>query len=310
MYCQFCNHITSVFKKELYDTRFGIKDNFDVYKCKSCGIYRTKIDYFKYDIKGLYRCYYNSGIKKQNRYTKLRTVFFNNPFYRLWVLLDGDISFHFKRGKGRLIDVGCNEGRNLPIYENNGFSVEGLDVNERAITEAKKNGHKIHNYLLEDFQPNKSFDVVVLANVLEHSLEPVKFLKNINRILKPGGKVWISTPNIESWQRKFFGRFWINWHIPFHVFFFSDSTISTLLTNSGFGIIKSFNSTPSLWMAQSIIATLFTKIGKKNNPQRFPLLLGCLLLIIRFFLFPVLCIGNLIGRGDCLIIEAFKKDSI
>jgi 2-polyprenyl-3-methyl-5-hydroxy-6-metoxy-1,4-benzoquinol methylase len=308
-YCQYCKNITSKLIKDIYDTRFGVEGSFDVYRCNACNLVQLGLDAAHYNSKVLYETYYNYGDCEKSSYTQCRKAFFNSSFYRFWMLIDGDISFHSRRGRGELIDIGCNEGRNLQIYAKNGFSVEGFEVNEHAVAEAKKNGYNVYSQNMETDLPNKTYDIAVLSNVLEHSLSPGKLLQNVYKILKPGGRIWISVPNVDSWQRLIFNRYWINWHVPFHVFFFSVSTITTLLTNSGFGDVKSYNTTPSLWMAQSIIAVLFTKSGKKNNAQRSPVLLGCLLLTIRFFLFPFLCIGNLIGRGDCLIIEAFKNDS-
>jgi 2-polyprenyl-3-methyl-5-hydroxy-6-metoxy-1,4-benzoquinol methylase len=308
-YCNFCHSQLSNFKEGIYDTRFGVTGNFDIYRCNACNLVQLGLEAGHYNTKELYETYYNFSGCGKSSYTKYRKAFFDSNFYRFWMLIDGDISFHSRRGKGKLLDIGCNEGRNLQIYAKNGFSVEGFEVNKRAATEAKKCGHKIYNQSMDTFLPNKTYDIVVLSNVLEHSTDPLKLLQNINKILKPGGRIWISVPNINSWQRLIFNRYWINWHVPFHVFFFSVSTISNLLTTSGFSKIKSSNLTPGLWMAQSIIATFFTESGKKNNAQRIPVLLGCLLLTIRFFLFPLLCFGNLIGRGDCLIIEAFKNDS-
>lgn len=49
----------------------------------------------------------------------------------------------------------------------------------------------VYTKLLEKFEPKEPFDVVVLSNVLEHSLNPKKMLQHVRRILKPGGRVWI-----------------------------------------------------------------------------------------------------------------------
>lgn len=309
-YCKICQKNCSKLKEGIYDTRFGVEGSFDIYRCNACNLIQLDFDSVNYDTKKLYETYYNYGGSKKSLYTKFRTAFFYSRLYRLWMFLDGDISFHSQRGRGELIDIGCNEGRNLRIYEKNGFSVEGFEVNERAATEAKKCGYKVYSKIFEQFLPHKIYDIAILSNVLEHSLSPIKLLRNVNRILKPEGRIWISVPNIDSWQRFIFGRFWINWHIPFHVYFFSDTTIKTLLSHTGFDVTKSINSTPSLWMSQSIIAALYTRNGKKNIAQRLPFLLGFLIFFIRIFLFPLLCIGNFMGRGDCLIIEAVKKDDV
>jgi len=65
--------------------------------------------------------------------------------------LDGDISFHSRRGQGRLLDVGCNKGRGLLIYQHNGFSPEGLELNEKAAQDARKAGFTVHTQTLEEF---------------------------------------------------------------------------------------------------------------------------------------------------------------
>ena len=112
--------------------------------------------------------------------------------------VDGDISFHLRRGQGRLLDVGCNEGRGMEIYRQNEFAPEGLELNEKAAQNACMAGLVVHTKPLEEFQPEEPFDVVVLSNVLEHSLNPKKMLQDVRCILKSGGCVWISCPNIES----------------------------------------------------------------------------------------------------------------
>jgi len=308
--CLFCKEKLSKYKEKIYDTRFGVEGSFDIYKCNACGLVQLWSYLMSIDSKSLYETYYNFGGYKKGLYTILRTTFFFNPLYRLWMFLDGDISFYAKRGRGRLIDVGCNEGRSLRIFKNSGFIVEGLDFNERAGTEARKDGFIVYTEYLDDFQPKKLYDVVVLSNVLEHSNSPKEMLNNVNRILKPGGLVWISCPNVDSWQRLVFGRYWINWHVPFHITFFSTMTLKSLLDYTGFEVTKIKCATPSLWIAQSIIATLFAKKGKKNHVQRSPILLGILMLFLRFTFFPLLWLGNLLGRGDCLTLEASKKLTI
>jgi 2-polyprenyl-3-methyl-5-hydroxy-6-metoxy-1,4-benzoquinol methylase len=221
--------------------------------------------------------------------------------------IDGDICFHSKCGNGRLLDVGCNEGRGLIKYKKNGFFAEGLEINEKATLEAKKKGFTVYTQTLEKFFPKKLYDVIVLSHVLEHTIEPKAMLKNTIRLLKPEGEIWISCPNIKSWQRRLFGKYWINWHIPFHIYFFSKNTLESLLNQCGFDSIKIKQYTPTLWTAQSIIAALFAKKGKVNYSQRYTILLGFLVILVRFLFFPILWIGNLLKQGDCITLVAKKK---
>ncbi len=82
--------------------------------------------------KDLYETYYNFGGEKGTIYTGFREYFFSSVLCRFWLIVDGDISFHNQKGSGRLLDVGCNEGRGLSIYQKNGFEAEGLELNEQA----------------------------------------------------------------------------------------------------------------------------------------------------------------------------------
>jgi 2-polyprenyl-3-methyl-5-hydroxy-6-metoxy-1,4-benzoquinol methylase len=258
------------------------------------------------ELKNLYETYYNFGGENDTAYPRIREYFFLSPLYRFWLSIDGDICFHLKRGRGRLLDVGCNEGRGLRIYKNNGFEVEGLELNERAAAEAQKRGFRVHTELLEDFRPEKPYDVVVLSNVLEHSLQPQEMLMHVSRILRPGGQVWISCPNIESWQRSFLGNYWINWHVPFHIVHFSPATLRDMLESEGFRVVRTRQATPASWMAQTLIARLFSRPRRATRELRNPFLVAPLMLFARVFLFPLLWLGNRLGRGDCLIIVAKK----
>jgi hypothetical protein len=46
-------------------------------------------------------------------------------------------------------------------------------------------------------------------------------LVQVRRLLRPGGEVWISCPNADSLWRRVFGRGWVNWHVPFHLWHFA-----------------------------------------------------------------------------------------
>jgi len=308
--CILCGQEIAVFKKNVFDTRFGIEGYSNILQCGSCGLIQLLSSRTSDELKSLYETYYNFGGNKDGLYAEIRNAFFASSLYRLWMVVDGDLCFHSRRGNGRLLDLGCNEGQGLHIYNKNGFTAEGLEVNERAAGEAKKRGFRVFTDPLEAFEPEKSYDVVVLSHVLEHSVKPEEMLANVARILKPDGQAWISCPNAKSLQRNIFGRYWINWHIPFHITFFSVTTLKNLLNSTGFETIKIKFATPGLWIAQSLIATLFAKKGRKNYALRSPILLGLLMFFIRTILFPLLWFGNFLGRGDCLVIEARKKQAI
>src|SRR6185436_1351801 len=138
-----------------------------VSRCDNCGLEQIQPLPTEDHLKYLYETYYNFGGEEGTFYIALREWFFLSPLYRLWVFLDGDLSFHGYKGRGRLLDVGCNEGRGLKLYRRSGFEAEGLELNEKAASEARKAGFTVHTGMLDDFQPREAYDVLVLSNVLE-----------------------------------------------------------------------------------------------------------------------------------------------
>lgn len=309
MNCLSCNGPAQALPNldSLYDTRFGIEQPFNIQQCSRCDLEQTVPLPSQDELNRLYENYYNFSGEQNTRYTQLRAAFVNSFLYRIWLAFDGDISFHRMQGSGKLLDVGCNEGRGLKFYRNHGFSAEGLELNSRAAEVARSKGFIVHDSTLEGFASESKYDVVVLSNVLEHSLNPGLMLQHIHRLLNTGGQVWISCPNSRSWLRTVFGRYWINWHVPFHVVHFSPDTLRDILTKSQFEVAEMRQETPALWVSHSIIARLFAKPGLPTRQLRSAPLVASMILLIRGLLFPLLWLGNLAGRGDCLVVVARKN---
>jgi SAM-dependent methyltransferase len=304
--CLLCHGALEKSVGELIDTRFGIEGTYEVWRCLDCGLEQICPVPTPAELGRLYESYYNFGGERGTSYTLLREWFFTSCLYRMWIFLDGDISFHGRKGAGRLLDAGCNEGRGLRLYARNGFQVEGLELNPRAAALAREGGFTVRVGDTTDFTAPGAYDVVVLSNVLEHAPDPKKVLINLRGNLKSGGQLWISCPNSRSWLRKAFGRSWINWHVPFHISHFSSETLQRLLTDAGFQNAEVRQITPALWVTQSCIARLFAREGRKNTRLRNPFLTLALMVFSRFVLFPALWLGNRIGRGDCLLVVASK----
>jgi SAM-dependent methyltransferase len=302
--CLLCGGATQPVLTHVPDTRFASPGEWTILRCGTCGLEQTTPLPTGPQLKTLYETYYNYGGESGTAYTGWREKLLMSPAYRLFLKIDGDVSFHTQAGSGRLLDVGCNEGRGLVIYRANGFKPEGLELNSRAAEVARRRGFMVYESDIEALRPSLPFDRVVLSNVLEHALDPKKMLAAIHRVLEPGGEVWISLPNRRSWLRQFFGRNWINWHLPFHIVHFDAATLGRALRESGFTVVEEKQVTPALWVALSAIAALFPG---KPKMQRQPLLVVALMGIARGLLFPLLWAMNRAGRGDCLVVKARKE---
>ena len=108
----------------------------------------------------------------------------------------------------KVVDLGCGDGDfSLKVKKKIGCSkIYGVDVFDPYIREAKMKGIDVIKHDLNDFPypfENNTFDVVISSQVIEHLFYPVKFLKEVYRILKPGGYAVISTENLASWDNIF-----------------------------------------------------------------------------------------------------------
>ncbi len=304
--CFLCGSPLEVTMTGLTDNRLGTPGVYEIHRCVRCDLEQTFPVPSLEELKKLYETHYNFGGERNTLYTRSRERFLFSFLYRLWTRIDDDAAFYRRTGNGRLLDVGCNEGRGLRIYARNGFQAEGLDLNEAAAAVAREAGLTVHTRLLEEFHPVAPYDVVVLSNVMEHTLDPRKMLQDVHRILANGGQVWISCPNGESWLRRVFGKSWINWHVPFHTFHFSSKVLRRLLAETSYTGVEIRSVTPAPWVAQSMITYFFARKGDKNRQLRNPFLVGLFMVFARFVLFPALWLGNRCGRGDCLLAVATK----
>lgn len=104
----------------------------------------------------------------------------------------------------KILDIGCGTGA-LGAYfeENQKCKVYGVEISERAYLEAKKNIFSVIKGNVEVMDlPYESnfFDVVIMGDVLEHLINPTGSLKKLIDVLKPGGKIYITVPNIRHWK--------------------------------------------------------------------------------------------------------------
>jgi 2-polyprenyl-3-methyl-5-hydroxy-6-metoxy-1,4-benzoquinol methylase len=300
--CRICGGACETELTGLFDDRYGAPGSYDMVRCGGCGMEQIWPQLSEKELKELYERYYNWGGEQGTGYGRLRERFLSSALYRLWLRLDGDIGFHLQRGRGRLLDVGCNEGRALTFFAQNGFQAEGLELNERAAAVARAKGFSVYTLPLGEFSSPEPYDVAVLSNVLEHVVNPVAMLTRVRKLLRPGGRVWISCPNAHSRWRRVFGRHWVHYHVPFHLWQFSPETLRGVLTRARLGPVAMHSVTPSLWLASSVCAFL-SQQGRVNRRLRAAPLMAGLTLASRVLLMPL---GHLDRQmqGDGLVVVA------
>ena len=135
---------------------------------------------------------------------------------------------------GRLLDVGCGDGRHLRLLRRLGWEVIGIDIDETAAEVARRRfGLDVRTCRMDEL-PAGSFDAVVLHHVFEHVADPGRVVSDIRRLLRPGGRCVVVTPNAASLGQRVFGRSWVHWDPPRHLQVFVPSSLATCLTQHGF----------------------------------------------------------------------------
>lgn len=141
---------------------------------------------------------------------------------------------------GRLLDVGCGSGLLLQRLRIAGWEVEGLDSDEKAVGRAwREYGVTVRCADLRAMcYPDASFDAVTMNHVIEHVHDPVGALAECWRILRSGGRLVVTTPNIASWGHERFGRNWRGLEPPRHLQVFSVKTLAEAARHAGFPRIE------------------------------------------------------------------------
>ena len=139
-----------------------------------------------------------------------------------------------------LLDVGCGEGFFLFNASKAGYVTKGVELSRDAARYARKEfGMDVEAKPLEELQlVENHFDVVTLWVVLEHVPYPLPLLKEVHRMLKPGGLLAVSTPNVGSMLAKILGKRW--WEIRrVHINQFTTKTLMDILLNAEFKNVSS-----------------------------------------------------------------------
>lgn len=137
-------------------------------------------------------------------------------------------------GKNRILDVGCGNGSFLIRVRQLGWQVNGLEFDMKAASLAKSQGIDVWvgDYRNAPFKAN-SFDAITCHQVIEHVHDVPAFIAHLSSWLKPDGRLWLGTPNINSFARKYFGVHWRGLHPPHHITILSPKTLLKLLNDYG-----------------------------------------------------------------------------
>jgi 2-polyprenyl-3-methyl-5-hydroxy-6-metoxy-1,4-benzoquinol methylase len=247
--CPICKSKAQIVE-ELYDDRFGHKGNYAIRQCDSCDHCFVEKHFSNEELTELYTSHYQRSHFEVSGFTPFKKI---GGFWG-WLNGENQAAYCWVPRNVCVLDVGCGVGETLAYHASRGCKAYGLEVDENVKRIADSLGLNMTIGTLESnpFE-TEFFDFITMDQVVEHLQEPATALKEARRILKPEGRLILSTPNCRGWGRSAFGRRWINWHTPYHLNLFSKKSIKLMVEQAGFEIEKIISLTASDWLYYQLV---------------------------------------------------------
>lgn len=160
----------------------------------------------------------------------------------------------------RVLDYGCGNGAFAGYMAHAGYESVGLEPFSLGTTARSGNLTLMQAPLEEAAAELGTFDVITLWHVLEHVPAPVDVLQKLKALLRPGGTLVVSVPNLASWQGALFGGAWFHLDPPRHLVHFERDTLRDCLGRAGLRVQKEVAFLPeygtSGWMQSALNAVL------------------------------------------------------
>lgn len=234
-FCRVCSRELSAAEVSgIRDWEYGFPGEFAYRPCPGCGVRQLYPFPDLDDLREAYRIDYHGHAEPGQKgliYSLLFRTLERMEQTRLRQLVAGGAS---------VLDVGCGIGLFLEKLRALGAAnLAGIDFNEHAVQSVRAKGIACHQGTFLDFPAEPaSFDVVVMSNYLEHTLNPGQELAQARRLLRPNGVLLGEMPNFRSIDRAIFGRYWGGNHVPRHTFQFTPSVVKSFLNQAGFSRVR------------------------------------------------------------------------
>lgn len=201
----------------------------------------------------------------------------------------------WKRGPGRLLDVGCGAGDLAAFFGRRGWNVAGIEPSAAAAEHARAVGVEAVTGTLADAPwEDGEFDAILFNHSLEHIDDPAEAVAAAARLLRPGGLLAIAVPNFGSWHRRLFGSAWFQLDLPRHLQHFDRDSLSTLVRSTG---LRPVEITTASMRPSPLGSLQYATLGRLRFEGRG-------FRILAWALAPLLFLSDRVLEGDCLHLVA------
>ena len=137
---------------------------------------------------------------------------------------------------GRLLDVGCATGVAVEAAQSLGWEAEGIDLSEYAVQLGReRHGLPLYRSEIEQWQsPLAPYDAITMWDYIEHVPDPVATLRAACALLRPGGRLMVTTPDVASLPARWFRERWMGYKQDEHLVYFSRLRLRAFLQEAGF----------------------------------------------------------------------------
>ncbi len=142
---------------------------------------------------------------------------------------------------GSFLDIGCNGGFMVEAARERGFVAHGLDLDGVSIAYARRHSPQNHYFhgTVEAFATDAPrFDLAYCSEVIEHVPDVHGFVSAIAGLLRPGGVIFTTTPDISQWRRPRDLPSWDGFCPPSHCVYFNPGSLRLLLAGHGIRVIR------------------------------------------------------------------------
>jgi 2-polyprenyl-3-methyl-5-hydroxy-6-metoxy-1,4-benzoquinol methylase len=152
-------------------------------------------------------------------------------------------------GGGTVLDVGCGNGDFVVQAERAGWRALGVDPDPNAVASCSRAGLSASQGTIDTVDlPAGSLDAVTFAHVIEHLHHPRRALARAYELLRPGGVLWLATPNLSSAGHARFGPQWLGLDPPRHLVVFTRSALERAVLEAGFEIVARPTASFTSWI--------------------------------------------------------------
>lgn len=283
-------------------------DEFEIVQCSNCGLAFTHPVPAGMEWQRYYpQVYY--GDPQASRFPPIVEKLQN----LLYASRARNIEHLAKTKPGRVLDVGCGRGFLLRAFQLRGWDVTGTEMSESAAAYARQRLQlPVHVGKLDELNlPESSFDAVVMWHVLEHFDRVNDALREVNRLLKPGGIFLVAVPNFGSLEARLTRDKWFHLDVPRHLTHFTSNALAHCLAQNRFQVeTRSVRSLEYDFF--SAMQSFLNRIGLQHNwlYNRLRRQKGsssqALLHLLSLPLGAIAGCASLIGGGSTLVVYARK----